>query len=149
MIPNRRGNYNKLSEGLSQKAYEDIMKVWKDGGIWVWLCSSQSTEKAEKGTKYSYVYGAVFISHIISTKQYKKEYRTEILRKPFKISQDFEWQAIIPPHRNARLVLKERKQLHTAKSEKTKKSEQRIWGVWEPRKDAKETLRSLKNPKFV
>ncbi len=146
LIPNRRGNYDKLTEGLSQDAYESIMKVWNDGGIWVWLCSSISTEK---GRQHSYIYGAVFISHIISTEQYKKKYRVERTRREFKNSEKFEWQAIIPANKYARLILKERIELHKTKSERSNKCEQRIFGVWEPRKDAEETLKLLKKPCFT
>jgi hypothetical protein len=147
LVPNKRGTYKKLTEGLSQEAYDVIKEYWVDGGIWVWLCSTIKTEKSKK----AYVYGAVFILDIIPTEQYKKEYPIEKLHKSFyKESEPFPWQAIIPAHRSARLMLQEKIMLHKAKSDmKNQKAEQRIFGIWEPRIDAEETLFCLKTAQFL
>jgi hypothetical protein len=147
LVPNRRGNYNKLTEGLSQEAYDVIIKNWVDGGMWVWLCSTVKTEKGPKPC----IYGAVFISHIISTQEYKANYPIQRLHKSFyQASEEFPWQAMIPAHKYARLMLKEKIMLHPAKSANRKlKAEQRIFGVWQPRVDATQTLLSLKTAEFL
>lgn len=106
--------YIKPTEGISKKAYKDIMKVWKDGGMWVWICSSQMTEKA---AKKSFVYGAVFISDIISTAEFKRQYKNRCRKPEFKYSVKGDWQAIIPEHEYARLKLVHPLPLHSATRE--------------------------------
>ena len=106
--------YIKPTEGISNKAYKDIMKVWKDGGMWVWICSSQTTEKT---AKKSFVYGAVFISDIISTAEFKKQYKNRCRKPEFKYSVKGDYQAIIPEHEYARLELVHPLPLHSATRE--------------------------------
>lgn len=120
--------YKKISEGISEKGYEDIRKIWVEGGIWVWLCSSVSTEKSKK----SYVYGVVFISHIVETNKFKKQYKLRALKPTFRESKNYPWQAIIQNHKYARIQLKKPIQLLPTTCKKTGKYEQRVKGVWKP-----------------
>lgn len=100
----------KPTEGISIIGFNQIKKIWKDGGMWIWICSSQRTESAKK----SFVYGAIFVTDIIPTKEFKKHYKNQSRKLEFKHSAKCDVQAIIPEHDYARLQLLEPIPLHSS-----------------------------------
>jgi hypothetical protein len=100
------GNYKKPTEGLSEPAYNVLKNhVANDGGCWVWICWSKSTDLAPTKKRKSYVIGAVFITRIVATSEFKKNCEPQRHKKEFQHSKDFGYQAIIPMHAYTRYQL--------------------------------------------
>lgn len=131
---NSRGTYIKPTESLSELAYNIIKKYYKNNqGFWIWICSTKDTDLAPKKEQKSYIIGAVYISAIISTSDFRKKYKKKRAMAQFTHSKDDEYQAIIPMCSSARLELKEYIEIHEYKRDG---GENRQHGVWQPKESA-------------
>ncbi len=142
----RYGDYMKPTEGIAENAYECIKTMCDEfGGIWIWICSSKSTDTADKKkNQLSYVFGAVFIIGVLSTQEFNNQYKEKRLKNEYKHSQEFPYQAIIPCHDYARLELKTPIPVHTPPLE----GEYRWSAVWTPNKKT-DLVKKLQKPQFI
>jgi hypothetical protein len=141
----RYGDYMKPTEGVSKNAYKYINDMCEQyGGCWIWICSSKSTDTAEKkDDKQSFVFGAVFVIGVLPTKKFNNLYQQKRLKNEYKHSQEFPYQAIIPSHEHARLELKTPIPVHAPAE-----GECRWSAVWTPN-EFTELVKKLQKPKFI
>lgn len=132
---NSKGTYIKPTESLSETAYNIIKKYYKNNkGFWIWICWSKDTDTAPKVQQKSYIIGAVYISAIIPTKEFRKNYKKQRAMAQYTHSKNDAYQAIIPMHSCARLELKNYIEVHEYTHDA---GENRQHGVWQPKKSAK------------
>jgi len=105
------------------------MKRLGEGGYWIWIATSKSTDIIKE--KKSYIIGAVWISGIVETERYKKEYNHKRVMDHFVESKDCKYQMVIPMNENARRELKEPIRMH-----EYERGENREGGVWRAREGA-------------
>ena len=116
--------YMKPTEGMSENGYRRCKGVIeREGGIWLWICSSASTDIEKK----SYVWGAVYVTEIMETIIFKRRYQRERLKREWEHSRGYRYQCIIPMNRNCRRELRERIEIPRG-------DEMRL-GVWMPSED--------------
>jgi len=140
----RFGNYMKPTEGMSKKTAKKLRKLCrKYGGYWIWICSSKSTDIAPKKLQKSYTYGAVFVADVIKTKRFNRKYQKQSLKREYKHSAEYKYQAIIPLHDYARLELVSPIEVHPPMA-----GEQRWNGLWNANKNT-DLVNLLRKPKFI
>jgi len=136
----------KPTESISEAAYRIIKKYIQPGGFWVWICSSKDTDIKIPGVeKKSYIIGAIYITAIIPTEQFRKEYPKQRAMEQYTHSKNDGYQAIIPMDSRARLELKEYIEVHKFKHHE---GENRELGVWKPKESA-ELYKKLQEAEFV
>lgn len=141
---NNRGKFMKPSEGISKNTAKRLKKLCRrNGGCWIWICSSKSTDIAPEKEKKSYVYGVVFVADVIKTKKYNKLYLKQRFMNEYKHSSVFRYQAIVLSHDYARLELNTPIEVHSPK-----KGESRASGLWTPNADTA-LAQALKQPVFL
>lgn len=141
----KTGDYMKPTEGLDKKAAKAIRSVCrKNGGCWIWFCSSKSTD-IEKGKKQrSYCFGAAFVRNVITTKKFNQIYQKQRLKAEYKHSSEYKYQAIIPSNEYARLELRKPVEVHSPVE-----GECRWKGMWNMNKKATQLAKALQNPVFA
>jgi hypothetical protein len=139
----RYGDYLKPTEGISKNVYLSLKKKCeKNGGCWMWISTSKSTDFLNQGkNKKSYVLGAVYVSGVMKTKEYNKQYQKQRLKSEYRHSKKYQYQAIIPSHEYARLELETHLIVHDQVL-----SECRWSGLWTPYNGAS-ILRNLMQKK--
>ena len=140
---NSYGTYIKPTEGISVQAYRTIKKRLGEGGYWIWICTTKETDIIRE--KKSYILGAVWISEILETRRYKRDYNSRRVMEQFSESKDFEYQLVIPMNEYARRELREPIIMHEYKRGG---GENRENGVWKPREDAY-IYEALQNAEYV
>lgn len=145
---NSYGSYLKPTEGISKEAYSTIKKCLSDGGsggIWVWLCTSKTTDVFAEHRKdqKSYVYGAVFVAGVLDTRSFVRRYKCATKNDQFRNSKPFDYQMVIPMQPYARLELEEPIEMHGPM-----KGEQRVLGAWKPAQGAP-IYEKIKHARFV
>ena len=75
------------------------------------------------------IYGAVYVTGIMGTREYKRQYNKKRVMEYFKESGEGEYQIIIPMREDARRELREPLEVHEYKNGN---KETRQSGVWEP-----------------
>jgi hypothetical protein len=118
----KRG-FMKLTEGMADNRIEEIIK--EEGGIWIWMCNSKSTDIEKGKNKRSYIWGAVYVTGILENKEFKKKYQRGRLKGEYEHSKGYKYQGIIPDNRYYRRELKEPIEIVGG-------GEMRI-GIWEPK----------------
>jgi hypothetical protein len=126
------GRCIKPTEGISEQAYRSLRYLVNGVGgcgFWMWIASSKSTD-LEKPKK-SRLYGAVFVTDVISTKECMchNVYREFQGMEQFQISSVFDYQLIISDEERGRREL-------LVPVEVPDGSEARWDGVWVPQKDS-------------
>jgi hypothetical protein len=125
----RYGDFMKPTEGVPENVYNRLKKnCHKYGGCWIWICTSKSTDFLHKGKqKVSYVLGAVYVVDVISTQIFNKQYPKQRLKREYKHSIEYDYQAIIPSHDYARIEFPTPLIVHNQLL-----SELRWTGLWTP-----------------
>jgi hypothetical protein len=126
---NRRGTYIKPTEGISKTAYNNIKKILEkhSEGFWLWMASTKDSDiEIEKRSR---IYGAVYVTGIMGTREYKRQYNKKRVMEYFKESGEGAYQLIIPMREDARIELKEPLEVHEYRNVN---KETRQSGVWEP-----------------
>ena len=126
---NRRGGYEKPTEGISVTTYNNMKGIMRRNpkGFWLWIGNTKDTDiERPRGTR---IYGAVYVSGIMKTEEYKRRYDRKRLYEMFKESREGEYQLIIPMREEARRELLEPLEIHEYKQID---GENRQGGVWEP-----------------
>lgn len=132
-----------LTEGISKEAYRSIRRMMEEGDRWVWISTSKSTDERGKGVnRRSYILGAVYVTGVMESKEYKRRYKSKRAMSEFRKSKDCDYQMIIPANKYARVALKNAIEMH-----KYDKSENRQSGVWEPNAGA-EIYKRLEDAEF-
>jgi hypothetical protein len=104
--------------------------IQKNGGYWIWISWSKSTDIAPTSSRRSFLYGAVYITNIIPTNIYNKKCHKQRLLSQYQHSNHFPYQAIVPCHEYARFELPQPIPVHDVK-----KGENRV-SLWKPDKDS-------------
>ena len=137
---NSKGTYIKPTEGISDHAWDSISKMPAEGGYWIWIASSKVTDVDSE--KNSYIFGAVYVTGVMTTKEYKRGYKSKVAMDQFKNSCGCEYQLIIAMHSYARLELAEPIIVHKVKGEN------RQAGVWQPNEETP-IYEALSTARFV
>lgn len=140
---NSYGTYIKPTEGICEQAYKTIKKQLGEGGYWIWIATSKSTDIIRE--KKSYILGAVWISGIVETERYKKEYNSKRVMEQFGESKDCDYQLVIPMNEYARRELRDPIIMHEYKRGG---GENRENGVWMPMEGAS-VYEALQNAEYV
>jgi hypothetical protein len=128
--------FMKPTEGMSDNRIEKEIK--KEGGMWMWMCNSKSTDIERE--KRSYIWGAIYVTGIVENNEFKRRYQRARLKGAYEHSKGYEYQGIIPMNRYYRRQLKE-------PIEVPKGGEMRI-GIWEP-EEGSEIYDRLRVAEFV
>lgn len=110
--------------------------------MWIWICTSKDTDIERE--KRSYIIGAVYVSGIVKTKEYRKKYKKERAKGEYTHSKEDAYQCIIPMCVECRRELKHYIGLHEYKKDG---GENRQHGIWRPKRSAP-LYKLLKEPLF-
>jgi len=148
-ITNSNGTYIKPTESLSENAYNIIKKHFDvvKCGFWIWICSTKDSDINLVPIKQrkSYIIGAIYVSGIVETNEFRKKYRKERAMREFIHSKGDEYQMIVPMRKECRIELKE---YIDVDAYRTDGGENRQHGAWMAR-EGSELYDKLERAMFV